>query len=79
MTQPTVPTDLGAQQLRDAELRDRAHGARRALYGYEWYMQRALEADLRHGDERSARSFRADAKAALHAYPDLLVMVEGKP
>ncbi len=72
-------SDYTEQQHSDMLHRDRAGARANALLTYQLNMQMAVRASLVHGDERSADGLRADARAALHMYPELLAMVEPPP
>jgi hypothetical protein len=65
-------TDL---EMQDIILRDRARDMAEALRKYGSYRDHARFCE-RQGDTRSAAGFRADARAALHHYPQLLAEVE---
>ncbi len=70
--------DYTEQEHADRLHRDRAQAMGRALNGYARDMQMAvLASQLR--DERSANLSRAEARARLHMYPELLAMVEPPP
>lgn len=59
----------------DSYARDRARRMAAALDAYATCRHYATIAVL-DGDERSAEGHRADARAALHLYPELLAIVE---
>lgn len=81
MTKPTVPTDYTPEQLELIACRNEARRITDAMGEYQARMSFAVTAADSFGgrDEPSVRRHCADAKAALHAYPELLALVEGKP
>lgn len=76
MTKPTVPTDYSPEQLEDMRQARVADRMIEALTEYRFNVRAALGASLVDGS-LDAHGFRADAKAALHAFPELLSLVEG--
>ncbi len=71
-------SDYTEQEIEDGRARDRARAMVDRLAEYAGHRDCARAAE-RKEQTHAARLFRADARAALHTYPELLAMVEPAP